>query len=102
MTELAARESICSRFRGAGHRRIAGCRPKRERHGVQPQLVDQARGEILVDGARAAMDRDIAVSGNVARLRRRRLDTVGDEVERGAAVHRLRVARVVGEHEDRG
>ena len=35
---------------------------ERERHNVQPQLVDQAGGEVLVDGGRAALDRDIAVA----------------------------------------
>ena len=75
---------------------------ERERHNVQPQLVDQAGGEILIDGGRAALDRDIAVVGRRACLCQCRLDSVGDEVVRGGAVHRLRLARVVGEHEDRG
>jgi hypothetical protein len=32
---------------------------------VQPQLVDRAGGEVLVDGGRAALDRDIAVAGSI-------------------------------------
>jgi hypothetical protein len=75
---------------------------ERERHNVEPQLADQAGGEVLVDGGRAAVDRDVAVAGRRACLCRYRLDSVGDEVVSGAAVHRLRVARMVGEHEDRG
>jgi hypothetical protein len=51
---------------------------------------------------RAAHDRDIAIAGRRACLCQCRLDSVGDEVVRGAAVHRLRLARVVSEHEDRG
>jgi hypothetical protein len=35
-----------------------GAGADRERHTVQPQLVDQAGGEVLVDGGRAAGDRD--------------------------------------------
>jgi len=34
----------------------------------QPQLIDQAGGEGLVDGGRAALDRDIAVAGRRACL----------------------------------
>jgi len=45
------------------HRRDALEQPcadaERQRHDVQPQLVDQAGGEVLVDGGRAALDRDI-------------------------------------------
>nr|WP_233506928.1 hypothetical protein [Jiangella anatolica] len=67
---------------------------------MQPQLVDQT-GEVLVDGRRTARDRDIAVAGRRTGLCQCRLDSVGDEVVRGAALHRLRFARVVGKHEDR-
>src|SRR5438477_6737157 len=41
---------------------------ERERHDVQPQLVDQAGGEVLVDGGRAALDADVAVPGRFARV----------------------------------
>jgi hypothetical protein len=41
---------------------------ERERHDVQPQFVDQVGGEVLVDGGRAAVDRDIAVAGRRAPL----------------------------------
>jgi len=54
------------------HRRDALEQPcadaERQRHDVQPQLVDQAGGEVLVDGGRAALDRDIAVAGRRACL----------------------------------
>ena len=53
-------------------------------------------------GGRAALDRDIAVVGRRACLCQCRLDSVGDEVVRGGAVHRPRLARVVGKHEDCG
>src|SRR4029453_11332939 len=75
---------------------------EREWHNGQLQLVDQAGGEVLVDGGRAALDRDIALASRSACLCQCRLNSVGDEVVRGAAVHRLRLARVVGEYEDRG
>jgi hypothetical protein len=74
---------------------------KCERHDVQPQLVEQARGEILVDGGRAALDRNFAVPGRFARVFQCGFDSVGDEVERGATLHRLWIARVVSEHEGR-
>jgi hypothetical protein len=41
---------------------------ERERHNVQPQLVDQAGGEGLVDGGRVALDGDVAVAGRCWRL----------------------------------
>jgi hypothetical protein len=48
---------------------------------VQPQLVDQAGGKVLVDGRGAAGDCDIAVAGRLARPFERRLGAVGDEVD---------------------
>jgi hypothetical protein len=68
---------------------------------VEPQFLDEARGEVLVDGGRAAHDRDVAVAGDLTGLGQSGLDAVGDEGVGGAAFHRLRVARIVGEDEDR-
>ena len=62
--------------------------PEHHRRDVQPQLVDRACGEVLVDRRGAARDRHVAVAGGLARLRQRRLDAVGDEVEGRAALHR--------------
>ena len=76
-------------------------RAEHDRDDVQVQLVEQAGGEVLVDRARAAGDRDVLVAGGRARLLERGLDPVGDEVERRAALHLERLARVVGEHVDR-
>jgi hypothetical protein len=53
----------------------------------------------LLHGARAAGDRDVLVAGRRPGLLQSRLDPVGHEVERRAALHRQRLARVVGEHE---
>jgi hypothetical protein len=68
---------------------------------VQPQLVDQARRQVLVHRRRAAGDRDIGIARCRARLRQRRLDPVGDERERRPALHLERRPLVVGEHEHR-
>jgi hypothetical protein len=50
---------------------------------VEVQLVEQARREVLLHGARAAGDRDVLVAGGGAGLVERRLDPVGHERERG-------------------
>jgi hypothetical protein len=65
-------------------------------------LVEQPGREVLLHGAGAAGDRDILVARRRARLLERGLDPVREEVERRAAVHLQRLARIVGQHEDRG
>src|SRR5262249_9509062 len=71
-------------------------------HQGEVDLVDQARGEVLLDGARAAGKDDVFVAGAGPGPGERRLDPVRDERERRAALHDERLARVVGQHEDRG
>src|SRR4051794_41975672 len=68
---------------------------------MQGQLVDQPRRQIGVDRRRSAGDRDVALTCRAAGLVERGLDAVGDEVERRPAVHGQRLARIVGQHEDR-
>jgi hypothetical protein len=61
VTSLAAREFTFKFYRrDALEQPRAGA--KCERHNVQPHSVDQARGGVLVDGGRAALDRDIAIA----------------------------------------
>src|SRR6185295_11323667 len=48
-----------------------------------------------------AGDRDVLITGRRPGLLERGLDPVGHERERRAALHRQRLARVVGEHEHR-
>ena len=74
-----------------------------EQHGdeVDPQLVEQPGLEVLLGDVRPAAQVDVLAAGRLARLRQRRLDAVGDEVEGGAALHHERLARVVREDEDR-
>ena len=48
----------------------------------------------------AARDDDVAVPGHRPRLRQRRLDAVGHEVERRPALHHQGLARVVRQDED--
>jgi hypothetical protein len=52
-----------SQRRGALEQPRAGA--ERERHNVEPHIVDQAGGEVLVEG-RAALDRDIAVASSLS------------------------------------
>jgi hypothetical protein len=66
---------------------------------VQAQLVDQAGGKVLVDGRGAASDCDTPLAGHRARPFQRRLDALGDEVERRAANHLQGRALVVREDE---
>ena len=52
-----------------------------ERGDVEPQLVDEAGGEVLVEGAGAAGDRDALLPRGLPRSLERRLDPLGDEVK---------------------
>ena len=63
------------------------------------EVVDQARLQVLLGGARPAGDRDVLAAGCRLRLLERRLDAVGDERERRLALDQ-RLARMVGEDED--
>jgi hypothetical protein len=80
-------------------RSLAGS--EHDRDDVQGELVEQPGREVLAHGARAAGDRDVQVAGRGLSPLERGLDPVGDELERRAAVHRQRLARMVGQHEDR-
>src|SRR4051794_22775079 len=88
-------------------RRVAGVLQQpltiaeQQRRDVEVELVEQAGGERLLDGLCAAGDEDV-LPARLARLRDRRLDAVGDEEERRAALHRDGLAWVVREDEGRG
>src|ERR1700738_1948116 len=64
-------------------------------------LVDEAPLQILPDRRDTAADPHVAASLRRARTLERSLDALGDEVERGAALHRDGGARMVCQHEDR-
>ena len=65
-------------------------------------VVDQAGGEELADGGRAAADADVKATRGLLG-RRERLRRAGvDEVEGGAALHLDRGPDVMGEHENGG
>src|SRR5512132_33664 len=74
-----------------------------ENHGDDrdEDLVQQTRRQILLRGARTAADRHILVAGRCPGLLECRLDSIRDEVKGGSALHLQRLARVVGENEDR-
>ena len=68
---------------------------------MEPQLVDQPRGEVLIDGHCAAGDCDVRISCGRSCLIERRLDPVRDERERRAALQLQRFAWMMGQHEHR-
>ena len=70
------------------------------RHHDDVQLVDQTGSRVLPDGRGAASEPHVEAGGRVGRPLQRRLDPLGDEVERGPAGHGQRWTGMVGEHED--
>src|SRR5258707_13061965 len=64
-------------------------------------LVDEARLQILPDRRDTAADPQVAAVRRFVRTLERRVDALGDEVKRGAALHRDGGARMVRQHEDR-
>src|SRR5579864_1206028 len=73
-----------------------------DRHDHDVHVVDQAGGEELADGGRAAADADVEAARGLLG-RRKRLRRAGvDEAEGGAALHLDRGPDVMGEHEDGG
>jgi len=66
------------------------------------QLIDEPGRQILPQRAHAAAQPDVLRPRRRARLTQRRLDSIGHEMERRAALHLERLARVVCEHEHRG
>src|ERR1700730_8847236 len=63
-------------------------------------LVDESCAEVLPDRRDSAAKPDVFTIGGFEGAFQRRVNTIGDEMEGGAAVHRDRCARVVGKHED--
>src|SRR2546428_13433683 len=64
-------------------------------------LVDEAGTQVLLDRGCASAKPDVCAVRCFERPLERRFDSVGDEVERGPALHRDRSTRVMGEHENR-
>src|SRR5271170_223122 len=63
-------------------------------------LVHEARLQVLPDRGDAAAEPYVVILGHVAGTCERFADASGDEVKRGAAVHRDGWSRVLREHED--
>src|SRR5205823_14262870 len=74
---------------------------KKRGHEADLHLVDEAGGEILLRGARAAGQRHVLPPRRAPRLLERRLDPVGVEGERRAALQPERLARMMSKHEHR-
>jgi hypothetical protein len=72
-----------------------------DRHDVHLHDIEQTGPQVLLSRLAAAGDEDVLVTRGRARLLERRLDALGDEDEVGSALHRLGLARVMREHEDR-
>src|SRR5271154_6680608 len=60
-------------------------------------LVDKPRLHVLPDGRNSASQTHILIAGGLASSLERGVNSIGDEVERGAAIHGDRRASVVGE-----
>src|SRR5262245_43320861 len=65
-------------------------------------IVDQSRAEILPDGGNTAEKLDVIAIGSFGGALQGSVNTMGDEVVGGAAVHDDRRPGVVSEHEDWG
>ncbi len=63
------------------------------------QLVDQTLAQVLPDRRGAAADPHVLAAGRLARTLERFMNAARHEVERRAALHRERRARVVRQHE---
>src|SRR6185369_9858678 len=70
-------------------------------YGAAVTAAVSATAQQLPNVARAAGDRHVRLARRRPGLRQRRVDAVGDERERGPALHGQRLARVGGQHEDR-
>jgi predicted ester cyclase len=77
----------------------AGTATEQHRNDVQLELVQQPRGQILLDDLAAAPQHDVFGAGGLLCLFERGLDSVGDEVERRPSLHLDRITRVMGEDE---
>jgi hypothetical protein len=103
VTPGAPTASTCSSF-GAALPQVVeeSCSaPEEDRHHRDHDLVEQARGQVLLRHRGTAAERDALVASSRSRLLERRLDPVRDEVERRPAIHLERLAGMVCEDEDR-
>src|SRR6266508_376739 len=66
---------------------------------VELELVQQPRRQVLLNDVAAAQEQDVFAAGGLLCLVERGLDSVGDEVERGPALHLHGIARVMGDDE---
>jgi hypothetical protein len=81
-----------------GEQALAGS--EQDRRNGEVHLVHQARLQVLPDRSDAAAEPHVLILGCVAGTRERFADAFGDEVKRGAAIHRDGWSRMVCEHED--
>src|ERR687892_207537 len=75
---------------------------EQDRDDVELELIDQPRGEVLLDDVGASADHHILAGRGPLGLIERGLDPLGHEDEGGASLHLQGLPRMVGEHEDRG
>jgi hypothetical protein len=66
---------------------------------VEPELIDQAGGEVLLDDAGSSSEQDVLATGGLLRLFEGGSDPVGDEEEGRASIHLLGLTRVMREDE---
>src|SRR5437879_3574962 len=74
---------------------------EQDRRDRDVHFVDEPRLEILTHRGRPAADLDIALARGPPGATERFLNSAGDEMKDGPALHRDRLARVVRQHEHR-
>ena len=72
---------------------------EQDRRDMEPELIDQAGGEVLLDDAGSSTQQDVLVTGDPPRLLEGGPDPVGDEEEGRASFHLLGLTRVMREDE---
>src|SRR5207247_1479891 len=72
---------------------------EQHRNNVELKLVQQFRCQVLLNDVAVAPKHDVFAAGGLPCLFERRLDSVGDEVERGPSLHLHRITRVMGDDE---
>src|SRR5215469_1903932 len=77
-------------------------RTKQNGRNCEMHLVDETRLEILPDCRRSASEPHVFAVRSVCRTPEGGVNAIGNEVERGAAIHGDWIARVAGKHEHWG
>src|SRR5436189_3343759 len=72
---------------------------EQDRRDVEPELIDQPRGEVLLDDTGPSTEQDVLVARDPLRLFEGRSDPVGDEEEGGASFPLLGLTPVMRQGE---